>query len=288
MSATAARVLSDEQIEQYHRDGFFIARGLLDKAEAAHLLNHFMALHGQALNGDGPLAQNYQPKSLAECNGDILQHYPRIMMPHRHDEISRNYMLDARSEAVLADLFGEEPFAAQSMFYFKPPGARGQALHQDNFYLKVHPGNCMAAWFALDAADEENGGLFVVPGSHQLGVLCPGIADPKTSFTVENVEVPGGMEPVPVNLAAGDVLFFNGSVIHGSYPNTSTDRFRRAFICHYAPASTTLMAKSYDMLSFRGEVGHFEAAQGGGICGSEDWERLSRARQSWDQLSAAT
>ena len=50
-------------------------------------------------------------------------------------------------------------YAAQSMFYFKPPTARGQALHQDNIFLQAHPETCIAAWIAIDDCDGENGGL---------------------------------------------------------------------------------------------------------------------------------
>ena len=53
------------------------------------------------------------------------------------------------STSVLTQLLGVEPLAVQTMLYFKPAGARGQALHQDNFYLRVQPGTCMAAWLAL-------------------------------------------------------------------------------------------------------------------------------------------
>lgn len=49
-----------------------------------------------------------------------LKRYPRIMHPHRFDETAKNYMLHEPVLAVLADLFEEEPLAAQSMFYFKP------------------------------------------------------------------------------------------------------------------------------------------------------------------------
>ena len=40
-----------------------------------------------------------------------------------------------------------------------------------------------------------------------------------------------------VPMKAGDTLFFNGSLIHGSGPNRSKDRFRRSFICHYVSQS---------------------------------------------------
>ena len=82
---------------------------------------------------------------------------------------------------VLETLFDEEVLAAQSMFYFKPPGARGQALHQDNFYLRVEPGTCVAAWVACDVIDRDNGGLEVVPGTHRMDLFCPEEADAEVS-----------------------------------------------------------------------------------------------------------
>ena len=81
------------------------------------------------------------------------------------------------------------------MLYFKPPGAKGQALHQDNFYLLVEPGTCIAAWIALDDADQDNGGMLVVPKSNQLEIQCPHEADPALSFTRHEVDVPEGTAP---------------------------------------------------------------------------------------------
>lgn len=71
------------------------------------------------------------------------------------------------------------------MFYFKPPGARGQALHQDNLCLRVEPGTCVAAWIAREAIDPENGNLEVVPGTHRMDPFCPEKADRKPSFARE-------------------------------------------------------------------------------------------------------
>jgi ectoine hydroxylase-related dioxygenase (phytanoyl-CoA dioxygenase family) len=155
------------------------------------------------------------------------------------------------------------------MFYFKPPGARGQDLHQDNFYLRVSPGSCIAAWIAVDDADEENGGMMCVPGTGDLEVACPEKSDPTIFFTTEHVEPPAGKKPEIVKLKAGDVLFFNGSVIHGSYPNTSKDRFRRSLICHYVPKSCIEVARGYHpLLDFEGNVVSREFATGGGPCGT--------------------
>lgn len=271
MTATIERILTDNQVEQFQRDGYLVVRGLLSPQEAAQLRDHFMAMREEALEPDNRYTEYYQPVAAEQTDGDLLKQFPRVMQPHRFDKLSKQYMLDTRIESVLRDLFGEEPLAAQSMFYFKPPGARGQALHQDNFYLRVSPGTCMAAWVAVDDGDRENGGMFAVPGSHRLGVLCPHQADPSVSFTTEEVDVPAGMEPVPVDLRAGDVMFFNGSVIHGSYPNTSKERFRRAFIGHYIPASSTEMSHWYNpLVTFDGENCSVANATGGGPCGTEE------------------
>ena len=76
------------------------------------------------------------------------------------------------------------------MVYFKPPGARGQELHQDQFYLAVEPGTCVAAWIAIDRCDAENGAMMIVPKTNHEEVVCPGVADQATSFTKHYVIKP--------------------------------------------------------------------------------------------------
>lgn len=257
-------VLSLEEKEQFHREGYYIARGLLaDDADA--IRDHFMKLHA-----GGPIPNCFEPLTAEEADGDILKMYPRMMHPHKVDALSMDYMLYPKIMHILADLLDEEPIAAQSMFYFKPPGARGQALHQDNFYLRVEPGTCIAAWMAVDAADEENGGLFIVPKSNEFDVLCPHEADPQYSFTKEEVDIPEGYRAVPIHMQAGDMLFFNGSVIHGSYPNRSKDRFRRALICHYTGISNKSISHWYKPIyRYNGEIVEMGVTETGSPCGNE-------------------
>ena len=219
-----ANHLTEKQIEQFNRDGFLAVRQLFSADEIAEIRETFMEM-----NRNGPVAGlSDLPKSLAAAanSKDPLAFYPRMMHPHKHADkpvgpVAMKYMRHEKLRPILEDLFGEEPFACQSMFYFKPPGARGQDLHQDNFYLRAKPGTCMAAWFAIDDADEGNGGMMCVPNTAALAIACPEQSDPTKYFTTEHVEPPPGLKPEYVRLRAGDVLFFNGSVIHGSTPNTS-------------------------------------------------------------------
>ena len=226
------------ELAAFHRDGFHIARGLFDRAEVERLRNAAMAQ--VALGPVDGLYDNIHHFG----EGDPLQRHPRMLMPHRHPELeigrlSLAYLFDPRLRSHLGAFLGEEPCAAQSMFYFKPPGARGQDMHQDDFYLRTSPGNCLAAWVAVDRVDDENGGLRVAVGSHRLPLLPTRQADLATYFADDGVDVPAGLAVVAPELDPGDVLFFGGLVIHGSGPNRSCDRFRRSFICHYVGASTT-------------------------------------------------
>jgi hypothetical protein len=247
----------------YARDGYAVAPALFSPEEVADLRAHVMAVI--EAGGGGWTETPVEPDS-----ADPLRRYPRLLQPHRGDERSRAFLLDPRVRAWLEGLTGETPLAVQTMAYFKPPGARGQALHQDQRYLRVEPGTCTAAWLALDDTDPENGCLEVVPGSHRLPVLCPGASDPERSFTNDEVPLPPGWSAVPVPMRAGDVLFFTGNLIHGSGPNLSADRFRRVLIGHDIAADAQQVAHFYSpALTFDGRVVDDLAGVhwGGGPCG---------------------
>ena len=79
----------------------------------------------------------------------------RAMHPHRYDKRAQDWMLHPEVAAVLEVLLGKPALAVQSMYYFKPPGAKGQGMHQDNFYLVAAPATCIAAWTAIDASEIE-------------------------------------------------------------------------------------------------------------------------------------
>ncbi len=268
MSQTALDLATDAEhaAERYATDGVVLLRQLIPADEIATIRQVFtdQVESDPSLNFDDGLPAD-----------DILSRYPRFVHPHRHPEteagaIARRLMLDRRIFDVVTTLLGPS-YGAQSMFYFKPPTARGQALHQDNLFLQAHPETCLAAWIAVDDCDGENGGLMVIPGSHRIQLLCPEDADRELSFAGNTVPVPADAVRVQTQMKAGDVLFFHGSMVHGSLPNTSVDRFRRSLIFHYIPQASVEVAKFYLPLVTPGgdEVTMSESPEGG-PCG-EGW-----------------
>lgn len=254
-------MVTDAHTRLYQEQGYVIVQGLFCVDEVAQYRDHYMTLrrHGSY---PGDLT------GVAATSTDPLTRYPRMIHMHRWDSRSLQWLLDDRLNRCLTALLGREPYAVQTMLYFKPPGARGQALHQDNFYLRVQPGTCMAAWLALDRCDAANGCMQVVPGSHTWPLLCTTKADTSVSFTDVTVPVPPQHDVRPLPMEPGDVLFFNGALVHGSFPNTTPDRFRRALIGHYIAGEAEQVAHFYHpALRMDGTPVDLNTSQGGGTCG---------------------
>ncbi|HET6296375.1 MAG TPA: phytanoyl-CoA dioxygenase family protein, partial [Kribbella sp.] len=183
--------------EIYQEQGIVQVPGLLTTAELDRVRTVFM----DQVAVDNSLAHDDGVPS-----GDPLAQYPRFVHPHRREDleagrIALELMLDSRILDVVTALIGPA-LGAQSMFYFKPPGARGQALHQDNIFLRADPETCLAAWIAIDDVDADNGGLAVVPGSHRTELVCPEPADLTESFTNRQVPIPAGMQKVQTRMKA--------------------------------------------------------------------------------------
>ena len=255
-------MLTQEHQTFYNANGFVVVKGLFTPDEVSRLCDHYMDLRARGAYPGDMVADT------KKGDDDPLVQFPRMIHMHRWDDVSLRWLLDERLNECLTGLLGAEPLAVQTMIYFKPAGARGQALHQDQFYLKAQPGTCMAAWLALDRCDEANGCMRVVPGSHAWPVLCPAQADTSASFTNITVPLPPGVEAVPVVMDVGDVLFFSGTLVHGSYPNTTNDRFRRSLIGHYIEGRASQVTK-FDQPVLRMDGTPFTLADspGGGPCG---------------------
>ncbi len=222
---TKQLTLTPAQIKQYHEQGYLVVPGLFPTAEVARLLEHYMAMRAA-----GPKPGDYT----VEDKNDPINQFPRMINMHNWDPVTVTASADPGMLAAVKQLIDDEPVLNQTMFYFKPPLTRGQALHQDQQFITIDP--LIGVWVAIDDCDKANGQMVVVPGSSKLGLLAVEAADPIQSFTPGQTKMPPGAEIMGVDMKAGDGLFFDGKCIHGSYANVTPDRFRRSFICHYVGA----------------------------------------------------
>jgi ectoine hydroxylase-related dioxygenase (phytanoyl-CoA dioxygenase family) len=256
-------LIGPAQIEQFHDLGYCVVDGLFTADELADIEAFFEEYKkiGAAVFDAG----------LKFTDIDPGKQQLRAMHPHRYSEKAKQWGINPRVMAVLAALFGKPALLAQTMYYFKPPGAKGQGMHQDNFYLLAKPATCIAAWTAIDAAKIDNGCLYVVPTSQRKNILCPAEgAEGWMNYGDSHIKpFPRDCTPVPLEVERGQTVFFSGNLIHGSGPNRTKDRSRRTFIGHYIDETSEQVSQFYHpVINARGEVvSNVAAPTGGGPCG---------------------
>jgi phytanoyl-CoA hydroxylase len=228
--ATTASPHLSSHVEAFASHGFTVVRSLFSLTTAARMREHFMALRAEGPKPGDAGGDEKNPN-------DPLNRFPRMINMHDWDQATAEWSSDPRLLEAAGACIGQRTVLNQTMLYFKPPGARGQALHQDQQYITKDP--LIGAWCALDRCDRDNGQMIVIPDSHRHGLLPVVKADISTSFTGGGTVVPAGSIEHGVDMEPGDVLFFSGLIIHGSHPNRTTDRFRRGFITHYVGEHAT-------------------------------------------------
>ena len=259
----AGNLLSADQVTQFDEGGYCVVGGLFtpDEIVAIEVFFEDYKKIGTAVFDNGSKFEEIDP----------AQRQLRAMHPHRYSEQAKGWGLNRRVFAGLTQLLRQPPLLAQTMYYFKPPGAKGQGMHQDNFYLLAEPATCIAAWTAIDRADLDNGCLYVVPGSHRENILCPAEgASAWMSYGDSHIKpFPRDATPVPLIVERGETVFFSGNLIHGSGPNRTATRSRRTFVGHYIDETSEQVARFYHpVLNADGvTVSDLTVPVGGGPCG---------------------
>ncbi len=218
-------------------NGYLKVAGLLCDAELRELDRHSMDLINNRV--DLSQLQGLKPRNDGTTPADIEEKYFRFIQFHRHLEIHERFMLYPPILDVLEALIGPDLMAMQSMLFLKPPGHPGQAAHQDSCFITTSPDTLCGAWIAIDDCDEKNGCMSFIPGSNFDPIYENKTLPANTDdyhFRLPQIDGVDQSKEVLAEAEAGDVMFFHGHLIHSSRKNRSPDRFRRAFVCHYANA----------------------------------------------------
>lgn len=104
--------------------------------------------------------------------------------------------------------------------------------HQDNGYsglLDQH----FQLWIALSAMTRDNGGLWLVPGSHRRLLPHRTVGNHREAVDVEAYDAPDGGK-VFIEAEEGDVVLFSSYTLHKTYENTTTAT-RWAYVAEFLP-----------------------------------------------------
>ncbi|MBW7456595.1 phytanoyl-CoA dioxygenase family protein [Paenibacillus sepulcri] len=263
-------LVSVDEYKHYHREGYVVVKGLVSKEDIGRLYQ----LAEQTRLDSKEKIKAPDPNSKDPLKEEFTN-LTRVHMLSRLEAVAEQGLLNPRILDVTEALIGPDVYAVQSMMFLNPPGRGGQGWHQDSCYIKTHPDTLIGAWVALEKADEENGCLWVVPGSNHEPVYPPegmgggnvhaldAFGDLNAVHNVSHLDdevntlsriVAKYPPAIPVPMEAGDVLFFHSHLFHRSYPNRTEDRYRRSYVCHYCSARSWV---PWDHDGYEGDSGNY-------------------------------
>ena len=239
------KLLNENAIEQYSREGYYFPVKILDNEEVA--ANRAQLEKFEAAQGS-PIAGAQRSKS------HLLFTWVDALM--RHEKI-----LDA-----VEDLIGPDILCWNTFFWIKEPLSETfVSWHQDLRYWGLDTDHLVSVWLALSPATPETGCMRVLPGSHK-GDLLPHADEYKQHNLLTRgqeiaVEVDEA-KAVAMPLQPGEISLHNVRLAHASSPNRSKDR-RIGLSMHYMPTRTKQTIGEWDSAALvRGTdlFGHFEEA----------------------------
>ena len=231
--------MTTSQAVFYRQNGYLVVPDLFSAAEMQELkVETTRIFRGKRGPVEGLLEVAPQM-----TDAEVLRKYLAIHFPHKLSPMIERSLSHPGIVEVLTHIIGPNVKCMQSMLFVKGPGKPGQSWHQDEYYIPTRDRSLAAAWIAIDDATIENGCLWIIPGSHQSGIIMRRIPGRNPEFAegdTLNVSGYGEDRCVPVDVKAGSVVFFHGYVLHSSRRNKTADCFRMALVNHYMSAESLL------------------------------------------------
>lgn len=211
------KLLSQEQVDQYHNSGFVSPVNILNDDEITKSLNEIESFEKET---GRPI--DFPHKS--RCHqlfswADYLVHHPKI--------------LDA-----VEDIIGPNILCYHATLWVKPAQSNSFVRwHQDGTYFFLDPAKHVTAWVAITAADEEAGCMQVIPGSHKNDFIDhnddtdPNNMIPRGQGLAIDVDTKAA---VSMPLQPGQMSLHHTKLFHASF-NNRRDTRRIGFGISYIP-----------------------------------------------------
>ena len=236
------KVLTQEQIDQYWRDGCTFPVRIMSETDAIKVrerLEEFEAETGGPLKG-------------------ALRHKSHLLFTWLAELVRNSNMLDA-----VEDLYGPNLLCWTTNFFIKE--ARNPAFvswHQDSTYWGLDKPDVVTAWVALTPSNKANGAMEFIPATHTTDQIPHRDTFDKHNLLTRGQEVAVDVDAskaVRIDLQPGEISLHHVRLVHGSPPNPSEDR-RIGFAIRYIPTTVRQIAGEDSATLVRGEdtYHHFE------------------------------
>jgi len=208
--------LTSSEIDAYHRDGYLLIKQFCSKPEVDKLYNTALeddAMRKNALDLNDQTGKKTKLSLWFTPGNDVFGYLTRS---------------EKMVNGVAALLDSDAPVCHfHSKLMQKEPRVGGAwEWHQDyGYWYKnqfLFPDQLISVMVALTPANQENGCLQVIKGSHKMGRVNHGFAGEQVGADMVMVNnALQTMELVYCELEAGDALFFHPNLLHRSEANLS-------------------------------------------------------------------
>jgi len=236
------KILTQTQVDQYHREGCVFPIRVMSEEAAGELRERLEAFERET---GGPL------------KGD-LRHKSHLLFAWLGDLVRQEKIVDA-----IEDLYGPNLFCWTTNFFIKE--ANNPAFvswHQDSTYWGLDRPDVVTAWVAFTPANKSNGAMGYIPGTHLADQIPHRDTFAKNNLLTRGqevaVEVDEGKART-IELRPGEMSLHHVRLVHGSPPNPSNDR-RIGLAIRYIPTSVKQIAGEDSATLVRGvdAFHHFE------------------------------
>jgi non-heme Fe2+,alpha-ketoglutarate-dependent halogenase len=242
------KVLTDEQIEFYHREGYLYPLDGISKERCNELLD-----------GVTRFEDEYG------VNPGVFKLKGHLTMKETWDFVREPRILD-----IAEDLIGPNILAFASRFWVKP-GSDGSFVswHQDSAYFGCDPHDMVTCWVALTPANQGNGCMRSMPGSHKIGYEhdeshenAPGDAPGEKKNLLGRGQTIRGLDEskaVHMELEQGQFSIHNERTAHASGPNNTPDvRIGYSFFLIPTHVKSTLERRPATLVRGVDEYGYWD------------------------------
>ncbi len=265
--------LSQEQLDQYNRDGFLFFPGFFNGQTIGSFVDELHRLcSDRSMAGRDDVIT--EPDS---------QEVRSIFQVHKHSDVFARLCRHPRILPMAQQLLGGDVYIHQSRINYKP-GFQGKGFNWHSDFETWHAEDglphmrTVSCSVILTDNNEFNGPLMIVPGSHRYFVPCIGetpennfrrslkkqeIGVPDNDSLAKLIDQAGGIQ-APKG-PAGSLLLFECNVLHGSNANMSPYPRSNVFFVYNSVKNTPrrpYAAPDYrpEFLSERGDFTPLRAA----------------------------
>ena len=225
-------MLTQDEKVRFNDEGYLVFDGLLE----ADRLQYYMKVLDDLVEMGASLTEENPHWTLEYDDDGKVQ----AGLLHKVQGVClvESRVLELASEPAIldrvSDLVGGDIDVFGTKFFPKlPNGGTSTNWHQDNVYFGTNTARIISCATYLEAADEANGCLKVVPGSHRSRVIEKHEKNPKGHGSWTDVDED---RAVNVVCSAGTVVLFSANLLHGANDNHS-DRSSYRTAWHYMPGS---------------------------------------------------